>query len=113
MAPSPKRSVKWAVSAEYKASWIKHSSGNTKVRDALTEFNKAKREIPPKRLPDRMRDHTLSGPLNGIRECHLEGDVLLLYTHKNDLVKLLLVCQHADLQGSRGKTLKKRIARLK
>ncbi len=46
-------------------------------------------------------------------ECHLDGDVLLLYTHENDEVFLLLCCQHDDLKGKTGSKLSKRLLRLK
>jgi len=75
-------------------------------------FNEYKRETPPKPLPLEMRDHSLSGRLAGIRECHLDDDVLLLYTHKDNVVSLLLVCAHDDLCGPREKALSKRINRL-
>jgi addiction module RelE/StbE family toxin len=106
MKPPIKRSVKWAVSQEYAASWAMYGKNNPEIRKKLTVFNASKRNIPPTRLPDQMRDHVLTGPLDGIRECHLANDVLLLYTHANDLVHLLLVCRHEDLHGPRGKILK-------
>jgi len=48
-----------------------------------------------------MRDHALSGRLKGIRECHLDDDVLLLYTHENDVVRMLVICSHDDIRGPR------------
>ncbi|HET6619933.1 MAG TPA: type II toxin-antitoxin system mRNA interferase toxin, RelE/StbE family [Dongiaceae bacterium] len=73
-------------------------------------FNVEKRKIPPGRLPNRMKDHVLKGQLAGIRECHLSDDVLLLYTHEGDIVKLLRCCRHDDLYGGKiaalNKTLK-------
>jgi addiction module RelE/StbE family toxin len=106
------RKTRFAVSPVYKESWLKYLKVYPNLRTALTEFNRAKRKIPPTRLPDKMRDHVLDGPLKGVRECHLESDVLLLYTHKSDLVHLLLVCEHADLKGRRGRELATTIRRI-
>jgi addiction module RelE/StbE family toxin len=113
MADATARRVKFAVSEDYKASWKRYYNQNPDIITTLTEFNNAKRVIPPKRLSDKMRDHVLGGQLHGIRECHLAGDVLLLYTHGDDIVKLLLVCEHNDLKGKKGKELAKHLARLK
>jgi addiction module RelE/StbE family toxin len=109
MATAAARKVKFAVSDDYLASWRKYVEQDSSILGMLTEFNSAKREIPPKRLPDTMQDHVLDGPLKGIRECHLAANILLLYTHKDDIVKLLLVCEHSDLKGKKGKKLAKRL----
>lgn len=105
MKPPKERKIKFAVSPVYRESWSKYRH----LKDALTVFNEAKRKIPPERLPDKMKDHVLIGPLKGIRECHLDDDVLLLYTHKDDLVHLLLVCGHSDIKGTKAKVIAKLI----
>jgi len=71
--------------------------------------NKAK--IPPEKLPGTMKDHALQGSLSAFRECHLSGDVLLIYTHENDVVTQFRVCRHADIKGKRGTKLAKELAR--
>lgn len=73
------------------------------IAETIAIFNEYKREIPPRALPGRMNDHVLKGALDGIRECHLAADVLLLYRHEDDIVSMLKVCRHADLYGKRGK----------
>jgi addiction module RelE/StbE family toxin len=112
MKKPKERKVKVAVSAAFGDSWRKYSKTHCGIKEKLTVFNSAKRKIPPDRLPGDMKDHVLGGNLKGIRECHLDGDVLLLYTHADDLVTLLLVCQHADLKGSKAKELAARIRQL-
>jgi addiction module RelE/StbE family toxin len=112
MKKPAERKVKFAVSSAYKPAWEKYSKAYPEIKETLTEFNEAKRKIPPARLPDKMRDHVLDGKLKGIRECHLAPDVLMLYTHKDDVVTLLLVCQHDDIKGDKGKETAKTIARL-
>src|SRR5271170_5602946 len=107
MKPPVKRKVKFAVSPYYGESWSKYRTKH--VEHALTAFNEAKRTIPPPRLPEKMKDHVLRGNLRGIRECHLDHDVLLLYTHENDLVYLLLICKHTDIKGPKAKEMTKLI----
>jgi mRNA interferase YafQ len=107
-----KRKVKFAVSKAYRATWDEYYKFNPNIIDNLTLFNRAKRKIPPERLPDKMQDHVLGGALQGIRECHLADDILLLYTHERDLVYLLLVCNHRDIKGPKAKEMAKRIKKL-
>ena len=51
------------------------------------------------KLPEKYRDHQLSGNLNDFRECHIENDWLLLYQIFDD--KLILSASatgtHSDL----------------
>ena len=112
MKPPAKRKVRWAISEEYTDSWVKYKKDDLKIRERLTEFNTCKRAIPPRRLPDQMHDHKLKGQLDGIRECHLAKNILLLYTHDSDLVNLLLVCRHADLYGPKGKALSQKLKKM-
>ena len=55
--------------------------------------------IHEKPLPEKYRDHKLSGGYNGYRECHIAPDWLLVY--KTDAKKLVLVLtrtgSHSDL----------------
>jgi mRNA interferase YafQ len=84
---------------------------NPEIRAAIRVFNIAKRRIPPGRLPDKMWDHVLKGSLAGIRECHLAGDVLLIYTHENDVVRMIDVCTHDELMNDGGRAIRNRIKR--
>ncbi|MBI5003752.1 type II toxin-antitoxin system YafQ family toxin [Candidatus Kaiserbacteria bacterium] len=42
-------------------------------------------------LEPRYLDHELKGAYKGIRECHIRGDLLLLYKKQDDMLILLLV----------------------
>lgn len=42
-------------------------------------------------LPQKFRDHALTGCLKGYRECHVKNDLLLVYQKQNDVLVLLLV----------------------
>lgn len=51
-------------------------------------------------LPPQYKDHALSGDLEGLRDCHIENDWVLLYfyTETNELVLILSdTGTHSDL----------------
>ncbi len=50
-------------------------------------------------LPEKNRDHSLSGNLIGYRECHIQPDWLLMYKIDDDVLVLTLVRTgtHSDL----------------
>ncbi len=50
-------------------------------------------------LPEKYRDHSLSGRWSGHRECHVEPDWLLIYRIENDVLVLTLsrTGTHSDL----------------
>lgn len=52
-----------------------------------------------KALESRYRDHSLTGPYAGFRECHIAPDWLLIYQIKDDELVLLLIRTgtHSDL----------------
>lgn len=52
-----------------------------------------------KSLPEKYKDHTLSGDYSGFRECHITPDWLLIYEIKNDELILCLTRTgtHSDL----------------
>lgn len=52
-------------------------------------------------LPEKNKDHALTGNWTGHRECHIQPDWLLLYLIDNDVLVLTLVRtgSHSDLLG--------------
>ena len=50
-------------------------------------------------LPEKYKDHKLSGNYAGYRECHIEPDWLLIYKIYDDKLILVLTCtgSHSDL----------------
>jgi mRNA interferase YafQ len=50
-------------------------------------------------LPEKNRDHMLSGSWAGHRECHIQSDWLLVYRMENDVLLLILsrTGSHSDL----------------
>jgi mRNA interferase YafQ len=52
-----------------------------------------------KELPARTRDHQLKGTLKDCRECHIEGDWLLIYRIEGSELCLIRTGSHSDLFG--------------
>lgn len=52
-------------------------------------------------LPDKNKDHALTGNWIGFRECHIQPDWLLVYRLENDVLVLTLTRTgtHSDLFG--------------
>lgn len=52
-------------------------------------------------LPEKNKDHALTGTWVGHRECHIQPDWLLIYRIENDLLVLTLARaeSHSDLFG--------------
>lgn len=42
-------------------------------------------------LESQYRDHELKGEFAGIRECHIQNDILLMYRKEKDVLVLILV----------------------
>lgn len=66
-----------------------------KIADAVNLLQKGEK------LPERFRDHELTGHLKGSRECHILPDLLLIYRIFNDILILELIDTgtHSDLFG--------------
>jgi mRNA interferase YafQ len=54
-----------------------------------------------KKLPASYRDHQLTGDAKQYRECHIKGDLLLLYEILDDVLILVLIDigSHSELFG--------------
>ncbi len=54
-----------------------------------------------KKLPIKYRDHALKGKFEGYRECHIRGDILLVYRIEEDVLVLVLanIGSHSYLFG--------------
>ena len=52
-------------------------------------------------LPEKNRDHALSGTWSSYRECHISPDWLLIYKYQNDILILTLarIGTHSKLFG--------------
>ena len=54
-----------------------------------------------KNLPKDYKDDELTGDLRGYRDCHIKGDLLLVYTKKEDKLILILldIGSHSKIFG--------------
>lgn len=52
-----------------------------------------------KELPSESKDHALKGNWKDFRECHVSGDVLLVYQKINDDIILARLATHSELFG--------------
>jgi len=50
-------------------------------------------------LPDRNRDHSLTGNRFGCRECHIKPDLLLIYEKPEGVLRLIRLGSHSQLFG--------------
>jgi len=57
------------------------------------------RLVRAQELPARTGDHQLKGTLKDCRECHIEGDWLLIYRIEGSELCLIRTGSHSDLFG--------------
>lgn len=68
-----------------------------KVLDALLKEVLAKLVVDQP-LPEKNRDHTLTGDWAGYRECHLKPDLLLIYKNSEpNVLRLARLGSHSEL----------------
>jgi mRNA interferase YafQ len=53
--------------------------------------------VAAEELPSRNKDHPLKGTLKDCRECHIEGDWLLIYRIEGSALCLVRTGSHSDL----------------
>jgi addiction module RelE/StbE family toxin len=111
MKKPKKREVIFAFAEGFEDSLSQFVSDGSVEHERYKDFLEKKGKIPPERLPGTMSDHSLDGRLSDYRECHLSGNVLLVYTHANDIVTLYRICDHGAIRGKRGSQLAKDMKR--
>lgn len=81
-------------SSAFKRDFKKQGDIDTALIDVLYKL------INDEELPDKYRDHALSGDWSGYRECHVKPDLLLIYKKPDsDTVRLARLGSHSDLFG--------------
>lgn len=50
-------------------------------------------------LPERMRDHALTGEWADHRDCHVKPDLVLIYARTGDALVLVRLGSHSELFG--------------
>ena len=48
-------------------------------------------------LPERCREHNLSGDYEGLTDCHIEGDWVMIYRKSEEKVVFYYTGTHSDL----------------
>ena len=48
-------------------------------------------------LPEKYKDHPLTGDWRGYRDCHIKNDLVLIYKIEGDLIKLARVNSHSEV----------------
>ncbi len=74
----------------------KHDMNAVKEAMSILAFNDGS-------MPPEWKDHQLTGNLKDYRECHVKGDLLLVYNvhegSKTDLLTFSRICTHSELFG--------------
>jgi addiction module RelE/StbE family toxin len=105
MTTSSSRTARLAFDPDFDKILTKFCKKHPGVAAAYGQFLMAKLKRPPEPLKRSMRDHKLSGPLNGFWECHLAGDACLLYTDRGDVVTVIAIVDHDDMEGPKGRSI--------
>lgn len=50
-------------------------------------------------LPEKYRDHALSGDMAGLRDCHIFNDLVLIYQIENEVLSFIRLGSHAEVFG--------------
>lgn len=77
------------MSHQYQKSFkrmLRHKDFKCEKLEALVNLLEAGEALHP-----RYKDHELKGAYSGVRECHIQNDMLLLYQKDKDILVLLLV----------------------
>lgn len=48
-------------------------------------------------LNPQLKDHALIGDYKDFRECHIKGDLVIIYQRDNEILKLFRIGRHQDL----------------
>lgn len=67
-------------------------------REVVKELNEVLKLLLSKmKLPEKYKDHDLSGNYISYRECHVKPDVLLIYKTEENLLYLHRIGSHSEL----------------
>lgn len=80
---------------QFKRDYKRAKRGNPKLDELLVPV--IEQLAADGELPERLRDHTLSGEWKGYRECHVRPDLLLIYTKPPQSLRLIRLGSHSEL----------------
>lgn len=69
---------------------------DTQFEKFVSYINNLKEDM---KLPPESKDHALKGDWNDFRECHLGGDMLLVYRELEDTITLARIGSHSKIFG--------------
>jgi mRNA interferase YafQ len=81
---------------QFKRDFKREKKSNPRLDDMLVPVIELLLKDEP--LPERLRDHALSGPWSGFRDCHIRPDLVLIYAKSSpDTLTLTRLGSHAEL----------------
>lgn len=81
---------------QFKRDFKREKNSNPRLDDMLVPVIELLLKDEP--LPERLRDHALSGPWSGFRDCHIRPDLVLIYAKSSpDTLTLTRLGSHAEL----------------
>lgn len=81
-------------SSAFKRDFKKHGEIDVQLIEVLYKL------LNDEVLPEKYRDHLLSGDWDGYRECHVKPDLLLIYKQSDDdTLRLARFGSHSELFG--------------
>ncbi len=84
-------------STQYKKDLKRIRSNPQKATELLKVLKMLENEIP---IPTEYRPHRLKGDYNGCMECHIQGDLLLIWIDEElDIIELVRLGSHSELFG--------------
>lgn len=90
--------MKLKIENSYKADYKKGLKQHTITDDIANEINDViSTLLEGKTLDLKYKDHSLQGDYKGYRDCHLRGDLLLIYKISNDELRLVRIGTHTML----------------
>ena len=82
-------------SGQFKKDFKRYRNDKTKVEKLLEVFRMLEKEIE---LPAKYRLHKLIGNYKGCWECHIDGDLLLIWIDESaDIIKAVRLGSHSEL----------------
>ena len=82
--------------AKFRRDYKRESRSDPKVKELLVLVLDLL--VNDEKLPERLRDHALTGEWRGFRDCHLKPDLVLIYAKVgNTDLKLVRLGSHSEL----------------
>ena len=87
---------KVVLKSQFERDWRKWIAGRPEAADAQAVMELLAAGAP---LDQRQRDHPLKGDWKGCRDCHVRGDLVVIYSLPPGLVVFHRIGSHSELFG--------------